>query len=156
MSGFNNNYQPMTGYSGNYGNNYNMPSNNIGTAINANTFSSPVLIGFVQGKMGAASYPMMSSNTTAYLFDVLDQTKFYIKATDAFGMALPLREHEYHEITNQAQTTPQAVPVVETEASQETVSKAEFEELKAQLATLVQQNKRYNQSKPRKEHQDNV
>lgn len=157
MNGFGNNYQP-TGFSGkDYGNNYNQSLYNsqVGTMN-----PQPINIGFVQGKMGAGTYPIMSSNTTVYLFDVQDQTKFYVKATDAFGMALPLREFEYHEIVTQPQVAPLMIPSATKEITTNDtngVTKEEFEELKAQLAALIQQNsKRPNQPKPRKERQEDV
>lgn len=158
MNNFNNGYQLSNNYSGNgYGTNY---------LNQSSTVSSPITIGFVQGKMGAATFPMMSSNTTAYLFDVQDQTKFYIKATDAFGMSLPLREFAYEEIT-QIQPTPTAIPdnIKEQqdtviEPPKEMVTKEEFDELKAQIQSLTQslQQRQNNQmtQKQRKDRPNNV
>lgn len=148
-----NGYQTQTGIQGNnWGNNYN--GNYTGTPINAPINPPPVNIGFVQGKVGASTYPMMSSNTTVYLFDVQDQTKFYVKSTDAFGMAMPLREFKYEEIV-QPQTTAPIVPAspVPEERVDTGVTKEEFDELKAQLAALTQSLQRQpQQNKPRKEN----
>ena len=169
VNGFGNGYQPSLGnFQGNgFGNNYNNYTNNT-TGINSpNINPPPITIGFVQGKIGAATFPIMSSNTTAYLFDVQDQTKFYVKATDAFGMAVPLREFEYHEVFNQSQSTP-LVPVPSKGDADvinndnivkntDGVSKEEFEELKAQLNELIQNSQKGQyQQKQRKERQGNV
>lgn len=118
---------------------------------------SPVNIGFVRGKIGVSMYPIMSSNTTVYLFDTQDQTKFYVKSTDAFGMAMPIREFQYQEITQQA--LPEILPInneikAETaENEEQAVSRKEFDELKLQLASIndiLQKQSKY-QNKPRKE-----
>ena len=160
MSGFNNTQQngfQNTGYGNNYNNYSSTPS------MGANMMSPPpAIIGFVQGKMRASMFPLMSSNTTAYLFDVLDQSKFYIKATDVFGMAQPLREFKYEEIL-QTPEIPKVVPQVANTAVMPTppvattdgVSREEFDALKAQLAELTQ-NKQQTQPRQRKERTNNV
>ena len=164
MSTFNQN-APQTGFQNNgYGNNYNNYSPT--TSVNANMMSPPpAIIGFVQGKMGASMFPLMSSNTTAYLFDVLDQSKFYIKSTDVFGMAQPLREFKYEEVF-QTPEVPKMVPQVNNtvvappvESTNTGISREEFEALKAQLAELQgQQGQAKQQSQPRqrKERTNNV
>jgi hypothetical protein len=129
--------------------------------------SSPINIGFVRGKMGVSTFPIMSSNTTVYLFDVQDQSRFYVKATDAFGMAMPIREFEYHEIVQQP-VMPEIFPSALTNNDEKNidnhstdtdmVTKKEFEDLKAQLSTLIQQiqNNKQQYNKPRREKTDNV
>lgn len=160
-----NGYQPTTAVNGNnYGNNYGYSS--TPTPVNSTSLTPPpAIIGFVRGRMGAGAYPIMSSNTTAYLFDVEDQTKFYIKQTDAFGMTMPLRQCTYHEDFIQFQPTQVAIPNVaqEVDESKEpinnsSISKEEFDELKAQLAALTDtiQKQNFQQNKPRKERTNNV
>ena len=179
-NGFNNNFQ-QTGYPNNFQsamvNTFGSPQNNVSVGsytnqiqpspvLNSTNISpSPITIGFVRGKMGVSSFPIMSSNTTVYLFDVQDQTKFYIKATDAFGMAMPIREFEYHEVPQQ-QTVPDLFPVntmvPEATSNNEpiksnSVSKEEFEELKKQINVLLQRSQNEVQSnKQRKEKTNNV
>lgn len=152
-----NGYQPVTGFQGNnYGNNYNGYTNTT-TPINAVPISPPPAnIGFVQGKMGASTFPVMSSNTTVYLFDVQDQTKFYVKSTDAFGMTMPLREFKYEEVV-QPQTAQPVFPAPRGSDIDETkevpeVTKEDFEELKAQVSAILQRQ----QNKPRKERTNNA
>ena len=136
-----------------FGNNY----NNYDPITPTTSFTPPpISIGFVQGKMGAGTFPVMSSNTTVYLFDVQDQSKFYIKATDAFGMAMPLRKFEYHEVTAQVQPVPPVVPApIKDQEETVNVSREEFDALKEQLAELMKNNQRQNY-KSKKEHVSNV
>ena len=149
----------------NYNNAYTPVNNIISSSMNN---SMPISIGFVQGRMGASVYPVMSSNTTVYLFDTQDQSKFYIKATDAFGMALPLREFTYQEVfvqyQNQINTIPAPTQVITdsststaiNETDNSTITREEFNELKNQLSDFLQSQKvGQNQSRPRKERSNN-
>lgn len=56
-------------------------------------------ITWVQGESGAKSY-IVASNTSVLLMDS-EQSRFYIKSTDASGMPLPLRIFEYTEIKDE-------------------------------------------------------
>lgn len=164
ISNLGNGYQSIPMNNNNYGNNYNYSSTT--TPINTTSLNPPpAIIGFVRGRMGAGAYPIMSSNTTAYLFDVEDQTKFYIKQTDAFGMTMPLRQCTYHEDFIQFQPNQVAIPNVTQETAETkeptddaVVTKQEFDELKAQLVALTDtiQKQNYQQNKSRKERVNNV
>lgn len=64
-------------------------------------------ITWVQGESGAKSY-LVASNTSVLLMDS-EQSRFYIKSTDASGMPMPLRIFEYQEIKDEQTKEPQVV-----------------------------------------------
>lgn len=62
---------------------------------------------WVQGESGAKSY-LVASNTSVLLMDS-EQSRFYIKSTDASGMPMPLRIFEYSEIKEDQNKEPQVI-----------------------------------------------
>ena len=62
---------------------------------------------WVQGESGAKSY-LVASNTSVLLMDT-EQSRFYIKSTDASGMPMPLRIFEYSEIKEDQNKEPQVI-----------------------------------------------
>lgn len=92
-------YAPQTQYNAPQAQNAQQPINIPTQAQNAPTTQNNGLI-WVQGETGAKSY-MLAPNTTVLLMDSEAQ-RFYIKATDASGMPLPLRIFEYAEIPSQS------------------------------------------------------
>jgi len=80
-----NNWQPYT-----------MPRNDYQYNNNYNQQSNNGLI-WVQGEAGAKSY-LLAPNTTVMLMDS-EESKFYLKSSDASGMPQPLRVFEYKELT---------------------------------------------------------
>ena len=96
-------------------NNYIQRSNNV--------FSPTSNIQYVQGEAGAKAYPV-TNNYMMLLMDSED-TKFYIKQTDQFGIP-KMRKFKFEEI------------VEEDQPKTEYVTKADFEELKNQVIAMQQ------------------
>lgn len=76
---------------------------------------------WVQGESAAKSYPV-AAGQSVQLMDTEDSL-FYIKTVDQSGMPQPLRVFEYKERTQTAHSS----PVSSSEASDEYVSRKEFE-----------------------------
>lgn len=74
------------------------------TSQNQNQSNSII---WVQGESGAKSY-IVASNTSVLLMDS-EQSRFYIKSTDASGMPMPLRIFEYTEIKEDQKQEPQVI-----------------------------------------------
>ena len=88
-------------------------------------------ITWVQGETGAKSY-LVGAGQSALLMDS-EQSRFYIKSTDASGMPLPLRVFEYSEVTTQNDT---AAPKT---AAPEYVSRSEFDAFKENVSKILNQ-----------------
>lgn len=85
---------------------------------------------WVQGESGAKSY-LVAPSQTVLLMDS-ENSKFYLKSTDASGMPLPLRIFEYNEVG-----TPQNTQ--NTSKSDESINLDNFvtkDELREELAKL--------------------
>lgn len=76
---------------------------------------------WVQGESAAKSYPV-AAGQSVQLMDTEDSL-FYIKTVDQSGMPQPLRVFEYKERTQTAHSS----PVSSSKASDEYVSRKEFE-----------------------------
>lgn len=100
--------------------------------------SSPII--WVQGEEGAKGY-LVAAGNSVLLMDS-EKSTFYIKATDASGMPQPLRIFDYVERTAAQKQPAQAVCA----APMEYVTRAEFDELKAQILA---------QDKPKKKKEAN-
>lgn len=87
--------------------------------------SSPII--WVQGEEGAKGY-LVAAGNSVLLMDS-EKSTFYIKATDTSGMPQPLRTFDYVERTS-AQKQPTQAGCA---APMEYVTRAEFDELKAQI-----------------------
>ncbi len=96
---------------------YQPPAQNVGSGII-----------WVQGEAGAKSY-LVAPNTTVLLMDS-ENSRFYLKSTDASGVPLPLRKFSYTEESDASQTTAQAV-MPDLAISQET-----FNDMAKQLEDL--------------------
>ena len=88
-----------------------------------NLFKPASNITYVQGEAGAKAYSV-NNNYMMLLMDAED-TKFYIKQTDQFGIP-KMRKFKFEEILDEEQ--PQT----------DYVSRTDFEELKAQVLALQQ------------------
>ena len=86
-------------------------------------------INWVQGEASAKAYPV-APNTSILLMDS-EESVFYIKATDASGMPLPLRIFDYTERTPQNAHRAVATPQVDS------VTREEFEKLKDEVLRLT-------------------
>lgn len=88
-------------------------------------------ITWVQGETGAKSY-LVGAGQSALLMDS-EQSRFYIKSTDASGMPLPLRVFEYSEVTtrNEAAEPKTVAP--------EYVSRSEFDAFKENVSKILNQ-----------------
>lgn len=93
--------------------------------IGQQSASAGTQITWVQGENGAKAYPL-APNSTMILMDS-EQTRFYIKTTDASGMPAPLRVFSFEEITNGPQGADPS----------RFVSREEFDELKKRLDDLT-------------------
>lgn len=100
--------------------------------------NSPII--WVQGEEGAKGY-LVAAGNSVLLMDS-EKSTFYIKATDASGMPQPLRIFDYVERTAAQKQSAQAVSA----APMEYVTRAEFDELKAQILA---------QDKPKKKKEAN-
>lgn len=113
-----NNYFPNNYYPQFYGNQQ-VPQNSPQVAQAPQQTSSGNLI-WVQGEAAAKAYPVVAGQSV-FLMDS-EESVFYIKATDQSGMPQPLRIFDYKE-----RTTAQNSPVSSPKASNEYVSRKEFE-----------------------------
>lgn len=113
-----NNYFPNNYYPQFYGNQQ-VPQNAPQVAQAPQQTSSGNLI-WVQGEAAAKAYPVVAGQSV-FLMDS-EESVFYIKATDQSGMPQPLRIFDYKE-----RTTSQNSPVSAPKASNEYVSRKEFE-----------------------------
>ncbi len=113
-----NNYFPNNYYPQFYGNQQ-VPQNAPQVAQAPQQTSSGNLI-WVQGEAAAKAYPVVAGQSV-FLMDS-EESVFYIKATDQSGMPQPLRIFDYKE-----RTTAQNSPVSAPKASNEYVSRKEFE-----------------------------
>lgn len=113
-----NNYFPQQYYPQFYGSQQ-MQQNTPQVAQAPQQTSSGNLI-WVQGEAAAKAYPVVAGQSV-FLMDS-EESVFYIKATDQSGMPQPLRIFDYKE-----RTTAQNSPVSAPKASNEYVSRKEFE-----------------------------
>lgn len=113
-----NTYFPQQYYPQFYGNQQ-VPQNAPQVAQAPQQTSSGNLI-WVQGEAAAKAYPVVAGQSV-FLMDS-EESVFYIKATDQSGMPQPLRIFDYKE-----RTTAQNSPVSAPKASNEYVSRKEFE-----------------------------
>ena len=93
--------------------------------------AAPII--WVQGEAGAKSF-LVGPGQSVMLMDS-EAEVFYIKATDASGVPLPLRAFDYKERTTSAQRPVQAAQT----PSVEYVTRAEFEAFVAKLAQMTAQ-----------------
>lgn len=108
-------------------------------------------INWVQGESAARAFSL-APNQSALLMDS-DANVFYLKSTDASGMPLPLRIFDYTERTqqhaqNQIQTGDNAQ---QQTASQEYITREEFEQRIAELSNQSFNRKKNYNSNPSKE-----
>lgn len=86
---------------------------------------------WVQGEAAAKAYPV-PAGSNAVLMDS-EGDVFYIKATDATGMPLPLRVFEYKEVVR---TEPQASNAAPQFDPNEYVRKEELDDLRRQIQNM--------------------
>ena len=97
---------------------------------------------WVQGESGAKSY-LVAPNTTVMLMDS-EGERFYLKSADASGMPLPLRIFDYKERTTAAQQAFGGSVAAESVNFDNFVTRKEFDELKASIASQTQTKKTKN------------
>jgi hypothetical protein len=88
---------------------------------------------WVSGEAGAKSY-LVAPGNTVMLLDA-ENSVFYLKSADASGMPLPLRIFDYKERTTVAQQAFGGVVTGETLNLDDFVTRKEFDELKASIAS---------------------
>ena len=142
-------YQPNYGYQyPYYGTQPPMPDNLAQLRMNANQMQNAVTqppmisqpmqqqssqIIWVSGEAGAKSY-LVAPGNTVMLLDA-ENSVFYLKSADASGMPLPLRIFDYKERTTTAQQAFSGVVTGETINLDNFVTRKEFDELKASIAS---------------------
>jgi hypothetical protein len=142
-------YQPNYGYQyPYYGAQPPMPDNLAQLRMNANQVQNAVVsqpmpsqpmqqqssqIIWVSGEAGAKSY-MVAPGNTVMLLDA-ENSVFYLKSADASGMPLPLRIFDYKERTTMAQQAFGGSVTAESVNLDNFVTRKEFDELKASIAT---------------------
>ena len=142
-------YQPNYGYQyPYYGTQPPMPDNLAQLRMNANQMQNAVTqpsmtsqpvqqqssqIIWVSGEAGAKSY-LVAPGNTVMLLDA-ENSVFYLKSADASGMPLPLRIFEYKERTTTAQQAFGGVVTGESVNLDNFVTRKEFDELKASIAS---------------------
>jgi hypothetical protein len=143
-------YQPNYGYQyPYYGTQSPMPDNLAQLRMNTNQIQSAVVqpsvpqpmqvqhpsngLIWVQGESGAKSY-LVAPNATVMLMDS-EGERFYLKSADASGMPLPLRVFEYKERTEPAQQPSSGSVVSFDRLDDKFVTREEFEQLKASMAS---------------------
>ena len=88
---------------------------------------------WVSGEAGAKSY-LVAPGNTVMLLDA-ENSVFYLKSADASGMPLPLRIFDYKERTTTAQQTFGGSVTAESLNLDNFVTRKEFDELKASIAS---------------------
>ena len=88
---------------------------------------------WVSGEAGAKSY-LVAPGNTVMLLDA-ENSVFYLKSADASGMPLPLRIFDYKERTTAAQQAFGGSVAAETVNLDNFVTRKEFDELKASIAS---------------------
>ena len=88
---------------------------------------------WVQGESGAKSY-LVAPNATVMLMDS-EGERFYLKSADASGMPLPLRIFDYKERTTAAQQAFGGIVTGETINLDDFVTRKEFDQWKASMAS---------------------
>ena len=88
---------------------------------------------WVSGEAGAKSY-LVAPGNTVMLLDA-ENSVFYLKSADASGMPLPLRIFDYKERTTAAQQAFGGSVAAETVNLDNFVTRKEFDELKAYIAS---------------------
>jgi hypothetical protein len=88
---------------------------------------------WVSGEAGAKSY-LVTPGNTVMLLDA-ENSVFYLKSADASGMPLPLRIFDYKERTTTAQQAFGGVVTGESVNLDNFVTRKEFDELKASIAS---------------------
>jgi hypothetical protein len=140
-------YQPNYGYQyPYYGAQQPMADNLAQLRMNAQQVQSPVVsqpmpsqnnatnsLIWVQGEAGAKSY-LVAPGNTVMLLDA-ENSVFYLKSADASGMPLPLRIFDYKERTTTAQQAFGGSVAAETVNLDNFVTRKEFDELKASIAS---------------------
>ena len=140
-------YQPNYGYQyPYYGAQPPMPDNLAQLRMNANQMQNAVVqpsmpsqnnnaspIIWVQGESGAKSY-LVAPGNTVMLLDA-ENSVFYLKSADASGMPLPLRIFDYKERTTAAQQAFGGSVTAEAVNLDNFVTRKEFDELKASIAS---------------------
>ena len=142
-------YQPNYGYQyPYYGAQPPMPDNLAQLRMNANQMQNAVTqppmpsqpmqqqsnqIIWVSGEAGAKSY-LVAPGNTVMLLDA-ENSVFYLKSADASGMPLPLRIFDYKERTTAAQQAFGGSVTAESVNLDNFVTRKEFDELKASIAT---------------------
>ncbi len=97
---------------------------------------------WVSGEAGAKSY-LVAPGNTVMLLDA-ENSVFYLKSADASGMPLPLRIFDYKERTTAAQQAFGGSVVAETVNLDNFVTRKEFDELKASIASQTPTKKNKN------------
>ena len=146
-------YQPNYGYQyPYYGSQPPMPDNLAQLRMNANQMQNAITqpsmpsqpmqvqpaqqssqIIWVSGEAGAKSY-LVAPGNTVMLLDA-ENSVFYLKSADASGMPLPLRIFDYKERTTTAQQSFGGVVTGESVNLDNFVTRKEFDELKASIAS---------------------
>ena len=142
-------YQPNYGYQyPYYGTQPPMADNLAQLRMNANQMQNAVVqpsmpsqpiqqqssqIIWVSGEAGAKSY-MVAPGNTVMLLDA-ENSVFYLKSADASGMPLPLRIFDYKERTTTAQQAFGGSVTAESVNLDNFVTRKEFDELKASIAS---------------------
>jgi hypothetical protein len=88
---------------------------------------------WVSGEAGAKSY-LVAPGNTVMLLDA-ENSVFYLKSADASGMPLPLRIFDYKERTTTAQQAFGGSVTAEGVNLDNFVTRKEFDELKASIAS---------------------
>ena len=146
-------YQPNYGYQyPYYGTQPPMPDNLAQLRMNASQMQNAVVqpsmpsqpiqvqpaqqssqIIWVSGEAGAKSY-LVAPGNTVMLLDA-ENSVFYLKSADTSGMPLPLRIFDYKERTTTAQQAFGGSVAAETVNLDNFVTRKEFDELKASIAS---------------------
>ena len=142
-------YQPNYGYQyPYYGAQPPMPDNLAQLRMNANQIQNAVTqpsmpsqpmqqqssqIIWVSGEAGAKSY-LVAPGNTVMLLDA-ENSVFYLKSADASGMPLPLRIFDYKERTTASQQAFGGSVTAEGVNLDNFVTRKEFDELKASIAS---------------------
>ena len=142
-------YQPNYGYQyPYYGTQPTMADNLTQLRMNANQMQNAVTqpsmtsqpmqqqssqIIWVSGEAGAKSY-LVAPGNTVMLLDA-ENSVFYLKSADASGMPLPLRIFDYKERTTTAQQAFGGSVTAESVNLDNFVTRKEFDELKASIAS---------------------